>query len=97
MTRTVTWNPLRYSPALAAVFTPLQHLRWDWDVLYDIEDCGDCVRARRKDGLGGWITATTPHELRVKIGCDYVLMPVPWPCEPPAAVSDRPGGQDEPS
>lgn len=94
---TAAWDPLRSSPALAEVFTPLQHLRWDWDVLYVIEDRGGWVRARRRDGAGGWITASAPQELRVKIAADYTLMPVPWPCEPPAAVSGRPGGQDEPS
>jgi hypothetical protein len=55
------------------VRTPLEQLRWDWGGAYEIEK----GRARRRDGLGGWLTAATPGELRSLIGADYAERPVP--------------------
>ena len=40
------------------VRTPLEQLRWDWGGAYEIEK----GRARRRDGLGGWLTAATPGD-----------------------------------
>lgn len=34
-------------------------------------------RARRRDGLGGWLAAGTPGELRRLISADYARCPVP--------------------
>ena len=52
-------------------------LRFHWDTAYDIEpaDSPGTARARRKDGLGGWLEGT-PDEVTVLIGADYVARPV---------------------
>jgi hypothetical protein len=55
------------------VWTPLEQLRWEWGEAYEIER----GRARRRDGLGGWIEAGTPGGLRAAIGADYARCPVP--------------------
>jgi|SRR5579859_1431877 len=62
----------------------LAALGFDWDTAYLIEVTEDEEwRARRRDGLGDWMTATGPDELRVEIRRDYAMKPVPR-LEPPA-------------
>ena len=56
----------------------LAALRYGWGEAYEIghdEDHG--WRARRRDGLGGDITAGDPDELWAAIQADYVHKPVP--------------------
>ncbi len=53
--------------------TPLRQLRWDWGSAYEIEK----GRARRRDGLGGWLEAGTVDELETLIEADYTARPVP--------------------
>jgi hypothetical protein len=62
----------------------LAALWFDWDTAYLIEVTDDGEwRARRRDGLGGWLTAVGPDELRQMIREDYAMKPVPRP-DPPA-------------
>ena len=58
---------------------PLGMLRWNWDEAYDIEIDGSEWRARRRDGLGGWITAYNADDLCNQILTDYMRKPVPRP------------------
>lgn len=51
-------------------------LRYDWGSAYEIEGDGEEWRARRLDGLGGWIEADSPDDLRNEIFGDYALKPV---------------------
>lgn len=59
--------------------TPLEELRWNWGEAYEIDVVNAEWRARRRDGLGDWLTATTADELRNLITSDYMLKPVPRP------------------
>lgn len=64
------------SPAFPGGY--LAALRWDWGEAYRIGH--DDVRgwwARRRDGLGGDITAPGPDELQRALREDYGLKPVP--------------------
>jgi hypothetical protein len=54
----------------------LDALRHDWGSAYEIEGAGGEWRARRLDGLGGWIEAGSPGDLRNSVFSDYVLKPV---------------------
>jgi hypothetical protein len=54
----------------------LDALRYDWGSAFEIEGDGDCWRARRLDGLGGWIETESPDCLRNEIFADYALKPV---------------------
>ena len=54
----------------------LDALRYDWGSAYEIEGNGEDWRARRLDGLGGWIEANSPDDLRNQIFADYALKPV---------------------
>jgi hypothetical protein len=54
----------------------LDALRYDWGSAYEIEGDTDHWRARRRDGLGGWIDAESPGDLRNQIFSDYALKPV---------------------
>jgi len=56
----------------------LEVLRLEWGQFYRVG--WDAVRgwwARRRDGLGGDITADDPGELRTAVSEDYALKPVP--------------------
>ncbi len=56
----------------------LEALRWDWGEAYEIgldDELG--WHARRRDGLGGWLTAPGADELYEAIAADYALKPVP--------------------
>ena len=55
----------------------LEALRWDWGESYLIEIDGGEWRARRGDGLGGWIEAANPDGLDLAIKEDYAVRPVP--------------------
>jgi len=57
-------------PALSA-------LQFNWGDAYEIELVRDIWRARRRDGLGGWITAGDPEELGRQVAGDYALKRVP--------------------
>jgi hypothetical protein len=59
-----------------AAMNALDALRYDWGSAYEIEGTDDEWRARRLDGLGGWIEAESPDGLRNQIFCDYALKPV---------------------
>jgi hypothetical protein len=71
----------------------LAALRWGWGEAYRIsrEDETGC-RARRRDDLGGHITAGTADELWSAILADYTFKPVPRATALPAG----PGGDDLP-
>jgi hypothetical protein len=55
----------------------LEALRWDWGKAYEIHGADDEWRARRLDGLGGWMYAASAEELRNQILSDYLIKPVP--------------------
>jgi hypothetical protein len=56
-------------------------LRWHWGDAYEIEAPGGRWRAKRLDGLGGWIEppgdAPGPDGLAVAISENYGMKPVP--------------------
>lgn len=54
----------------------LDALRYDWGSAYEIDGNGDDWRARRLDGLGGWIEANSPDDLRNLLFSDYALKAV---------------------
>jgi hypothetical protein len=68
----------RTAASMAATGHELGALRWDWGEAYEIEH-GDEYgwRAKRLDGLGGWLTAAGPDELYGVIAADYNAKPVP--------------------
>jgi hypothetical protein len=53
-------------------------IRYDWGSAYEIERDGDEWRARRHDGLGGWMDADS-DDLRTQIFSDYAIKPVRQP------------------
>jgi hypothetical protein len=55
----------------------LEALRWDWGKAYEIQRADDEWRARRLDGLGGWMYAINGDELRNQVLSDYLIKPVP--------------------
>ncbi len=55
----------------------LDVLHWHWGDAYEIEAPGGLWRARRLDGLGGWIEAPDPDGLGALISEDYGLKAVP--------------------
>jgi hypothetical protein len=55
----------------------LDALRWDWGKAYEIDGADDEWRARRRDGLGGWMEAGSAEDLRNQILSDYLMKPVP--------------------
>ena len=57
----------------------LEALRWHWGDAYAIETTREGWRARRRDGLGSWITAPNAVDLRDRILTDYLAKPVPRP------------------
>ena len=57
----------------------LDALRWNWGIAYEIESADTGYRARRRDGLGGWMTADELDALRNDILSDYLLKPVKRP------------------
>jgi hypothetical protein len=59
--------------------TALETIRYDWGSAYQIECDGDQWRARRLDGLGGWISADSADILRTQIFSDYTSKPVRRP------------------
>lgn len=64
--------------ASTAAHHALEALRWDWGDAYEIGfDDDRSWHARRRDGLGGWLTATCPDELYEVIAADYAFKPVP--------------------
>lgn len=62
----------------------LDVLLWDWGEAYEIEmpDADHYWRARRLDGLGGWIDADSAEDLRNQLVSDYVTKPVRKPSDP---------------
>jgi hypothetical protein len=68
----------RTAAGSALIDAELEALRFHWDTAYAIE-WGDehGWRARRLDGLGGWLTAASPDKLYDVIAADYALRPVP--------------------
>jgi hypothetical protein len=54
----------------------LGELRWHWGGAYEITNRGPGWRARRKDGLGGWLAAPDPRALVEMIRADYQRDPV---------------------
>jgi hypothetical protein len=59
-----------------ASMNALDVLRYDWGSAYEIESADGEWRARRLDGLGDWIEAEIPDDLRNQIFSDYALKPV---------------------
>jgi hypothetical protein len=57
----------------------LDALCWNWGEAYEIEITDGQWRALRRDGLGGWIEASNPEDLRSEIFADYSIRPVPRP------------------
>lgn len=56
----------------------LDTLRWNWGEAYEIIVVDDVKwRARRRDGLGEWMSASSASELRHQILNDYLLKPIP--------------------
>jgi hypothetical protein len=55
----------------------LEMLRWDWGKDLIETDDGDDWRAKRRDGLGGWIEATNPDGLDLAIKEDCAVRSVP--------------------
>jgi hypothetical protein len=72
----------------------LEALRLDWDTAYQIEIADGEWRARRLDGLGGWMYAGSAEELRSQMVADYLMKPVPRqpgkPQEECARTEDKP-------
>lgn len=64
-----------FSEALAR--DALEALDWNWGDAYEIGRDEDVWHARRRDGLGGVITAADPEELRNAIRDDYMIKAVP--------------------
>lgn len=62
----------------------LDALLWDWSEAYEIEmpDADHRWRARRLDGLGGWMDAGSAEDLRNQIVSNYVTEPVRRPSYP---------------
>lgn len=62
----------------------LDALLWDWGEAYEIEmpDVDHGWRARRLNGLGGWMGADSAEDLRSQIVSDYVAKPVRRPSDP---------------
>lgn len=71
-------NGTEPQPARDMASTDVRHeleaLRWDWGDAYEIEHGW---RARRLDGLGGWLTAANSGELYQVIAANYDARPVP--------------------
>jgi hypothetical protein len=64
--------------AAAAGRDALEALRWHWGDAYEIGfDDERGWHARRRDGLGGWLTAPDSDDLFGVIAADYALKPVP--------------------
>jgi hypothetical protein len=57
----------------------LDALRWNWGTAYEIEPDDVGYRARRRDGLGDWMTADGLDTLRNDILSDYLLKPMKRP------------------
>jgi hypothetical protein len=55
----------------------LRVLRWHWGDAYLIGVAGGRWRAKRRDGLGGWLDAADPDGLGALISGDYGRKPVP--------------------
>ena len=56
----------------------LEALRWNWGEAYEIgRDDEHGWHARRRDGLGGYLTGSDPDGLREQIRADYALKRVP--------------------
>jgi hypothetical protein len=68
----------RTAASRARIDSELEELRWHWDDEYEIgHDDERGWRARRRDGLGGDLTAPDPDGLYGEISADYALRPVP--------------------
>jgi hypothetical protein len=77
-------DPDAESGSAAAGQKKLEALLWDWGEAYEIEmpDADHGWRARRLDGLGGWMDAGSAEDLRNQIVSDYVTKPVRRPSDP---------------
>jgi hypothetical protein len=61
----------------------LEALSFHWGDAYEIEFSDeDGWRAKRRDGLGGWLTGADSDEMYKLIGEDYSLRRVPRSCTP---------------
>jgi len=60
----------------------LEALQFGWGEAYEIgaDDAG--YWARRRDGLGGTMTADDPEKLREQVIADYSVKPVPRDADP---------------
>lgn len=68
----------RTAAGRAAEKDALEALRQHWGEAYQIEHAEqEGWRARRRDGLGGWLTTGNPDELLRVIAADYALRPIP--------------------
>ena len=77
----------RTAAGRAIIEAELEALGFHWDTAYQVEfDDERGWQARRRDDLGGGLTAATPDELYEAIRADYDAKPVP---------RDLPGAGDE--
>ena len=68
----------RTAAGKALIDDELEALRFHWDTAYEIDwDDEHGWRARRRDGLGGWMASASPDGLYQAIGADYGAKPVP--------------------
>jgi hypothetical protein len=75
----------RTAAAKALINAELESLRWNWDTAYQIEFSDEHGwRAKRLDGLGGWLAGADPDELYKAITDDYSIRPVPRSSAPDA-------------
>ena len=62
----------------ALIDSELEGLTYNWGSAYEIEFSDEHGwRARRRDSLGGWLTAADPDELYKLITGDYATRQVP--------------------
>jgi hypothetical protein len=68
----------RTAAGRAAARLELEAVRFDWGEAYEIElDDEHGWRAKRRDGLGGWLDAADSAGLYKVIADDYAFRPVP--------------------
>ena len=68
----------RTAAGKALINAELEAMRFHWDTAYTIDHDDEYGwRARRRDGLGSWLTGAGPDDLYAAIGADYGARPVP--------------------